>query len=232
MQLTLASAFVGNVHVIRCSGAIVLGDEASALESAFKERSLAYTRFVLTLTEVHRLDSIGLGLIVRYMTNVRQRGGDLRIASPSSFVSSLLDLTMLSTVIRVFSSEQEAISSYSSGSAARRAEEHGGRRVLAFDPSPDLCAFVRTVLTQHHFTVRTCSILQDAKIVLRSNPTEILLVGPGSAHLSSDAIAQSLTAVVPQATVFRLPPQFKTQNAQEATSTLLQLFGLAQPPSA
>ncbi|MGC9197505.1 MAG: hypothetical protein ACP5E5_01040 [Acidobacteriaceae bacterium] len=171
-------------------------------------------------------------MTIRYRTNVRQRGGDLRIAAPSSFVSSLLDLTMLSTVIRVFPSEQEAVASFVSGHGTRQAEEHSGRRVLAVDPSPHLCAFVRTVLTQHHFAVRTCSILQNAKIVLRSNPTEILLIGPGSAHLSSDAIAQSLAAVAPQATILRLPPQFKTQNAQEATSIFLQFFELPQRPPA
>ncbi len=226
MQLTLETAFVGNVHIIRCTGAIVLGPETSALEAAFTERSLAYTNFVLTLTGVHRLDSIGLGLIARYMTNVRQRGGDLRIAAPSSFVSTLLDLTMLSTVIRVFPTEPEAIASFHSRSDPRQAAQLSGRRVLAFDPSPDLCAFVRTVLTQHHFAVRTCSMLQDAKIILRSTPTEILLIGPGSGHLSPEAIAQSLSPIAPQARTLKLPAEFKTQNAEEATSILLKLFEL------
>ncbi|MGC9197504.1 MAG: hypothetical protein ACP5E5_01035 [Acidobacteriaceae bacterium] len=40
MQLTLTSAFVGNAHVIRCCGALILGDESAALESPFRERSL------------------------------------------------------------------------------------------------------------------------------------------------------------------------------------------------
>ncbi len=228
MHLRLESAFVGNVHVIRCNGAIVLGEESGALEAAFKERSLAYTHFVLTLSEVTRLDSIGLGLIARYMTAVRQRGGDLRIAAPSGFVSSLLNKTMLSTVIRIFSTEAEAVASYHVKSDFRSAESHSGRRVLAIDPSLDLCAFVRTVLTQHHFAVRTCNMLQDAKTILRSNPTEILLIGPGSAHLSPDTMAQSLGSIAPEATIFRLPPEFKTQNAQEAARILLAIFGIPE----
>ncbi|MFP5233632.1 MAG: STAS domain-containing protein [Acidobacteriota bacterium] len=228
MQLRLESAFAGNVHIIRCSGAIILGEESGALEAAFKERSLGYTHFVLTLTGVHRLDSIGLGLIVRYMTSVRQRGGDLRIAAPSGFVSTLLNKTMLSTVLRIFSTEAEAVDSYHHAkSDSRPAALHGGRRVLAVDPSLDLCAFVRTVLSRHHFAIRTCSMLQDAKTVLRSNPVEIVLIGPGSAHLSPDTMAQSLGSIAPEATILRIPPEFKTQNAQEATGILLEILGVS-----
>jgi hypothetical protein len=70
-------------------------------------------------------------------------------------------------------------------------------------------------------------MLQDAKIVLRSNPVEIVLIGPGSAHLSPDTMAQSLGSIAPQASILRLPPEFKTQNAQEATSILLEIFGVS-----
>ena len=142
MHLRLESAFAGNVHIIRCSGAIVLGEDSGALEAAFKERSLAYTHFVLTLIGVNRLDSIGLGLIVRYMTSVRQRGGDLRIAAPSGFVATLLNKTMLSTVLRVFPTEAEAVASYSrqavlpSGRVTRRPTRSGSR---SFAGSMRLC---------------------------------------------------------------------------------------------
>lgn len=222
MNLTLESAFIDRVHIIRCSGAIILGPEATALEAALNERSLAYTNLVLNLHDVHRLDSIGLGLLVRYMTNLRKRNGDLRIASPSHFVSSLFDLTMISTVLQTFPTEQEAVASFSTKSPAPKPSPSRGPSVLIVDPSTDLCAFVRTVLAQHSFEVRSSSMVNDAKVILRSSPVDILLLGP-SAHTA----AKTLTPIVPNARTLRLPPDFKTHNAHEAADILLNLFGLS-----
>ncbi|MGA8938185.1 MAG: STAS domain-containing protein [Acidobacteriaceae bacterium] len=222
MHLTLESHFVDRVHIIRCSGAITLGPEAKALEEAFNQRSLAYTQLVLTLTDIHRLDSIGLGLLVRYMTTFRKRGGDLRIAAPSHFVSTLLDLTMISTVLQTFPTEQDAVASYRTQTSTHKPRENHGPRILLVDPSTDLCAFVRTVLSQHSFDVKSSSMVQDAKVILRTSEIDVLLLGP----TSNDIVAQTLTAIAPKANTLRLPPDFNTHNAHEAADILLQLFGL------
>ncbi len=230
MPLTLESDFIDNVHIIRCTGAILLGDEARALEDAFNQRSFAYTNLVLNLQDVRRLDSIGLGLLVRYMTTLRKRNGDLRIAAPSHFVSSLLDLTMLSTILQTFPTERDAVASYSTKSPAPLPQPAHGPRVLVVDPSTDLCAFVRSVLAQHSFDVKSSSMVQDAKVILRSNPVDILLIGPGTPQLSSDTAAQTLSAVAPKARTLRLPPDFKTHHAHQAADILLNLFGVSPQP--
>jgi anti-anti-sigma regulatory factor len=66
MLLTLNSRFVGNVYIIRCSGRVVLGEEAKALEGALDTGAREFSRMVVNLSEVNRLDSIGMGLLVRY----------------------------------------------------------------------------------------------------------------------------------------------------------------------
>ena len=84
MLLTLKARFVGNVYVIECVGRIVLGEEVKALETALELAEREFTQIVLTLSEVSRLDSIAMGLLVRYAERLGKRGGGLRLAGPPS----------------------------------------------------------------------------------------------------------------------------------------------------
>ncbi len=113
------------------------------------------------------MDSIGLGLLVRYMTKLRKRGGDLRLAAPPPFAVSLLDMTMLSSVIQTHPTEQDAILSFLNKPPEQKAQEKRGPRVLVVDSSADLCAFVRSVLLQHGFDVQSTGLVRDAKILLQ-----------------------------------------------------------------
>ena len=75
MLLSLKSRFVGNVYVIECVGRIVLGEEVKALEAALEVAEREFTQIVLNLSEVSRLDSIAMGLLVRYAERLGKRGG-------------------------------------------------------------------------------------------------------------------------------------------------------------
>ena len=112
MPLTLKSRYAGNVYIIRCTGSIVIGPEAKSLEAEFNLAQLEFQRIVLSLAELTRLDSIGLGLLVRYAASLRKRGGDIRIAMPPHFVTKLLELTMLCSTLQVFPTEEEAVLSF------------------------------------------------------------------------------------------------------------------------
>ena len=81
MALHLKSRFVGNVYIIQCAGRIVLGDEAKILEAALDGASLEFVRLVLNLSEVERLDSIAMGLLVRFADRMNKSGGGLRLAA-------------------------------------------------------------------------------------------------------------------------------------------------------
>ena len=109
MPLDLTTQFTDNIYVLHCDGAIVLGPEATALEALLERSSHATSRIILNLSKVLRLDSMGLGLIVRHMAALRKRGGDLRLAAPSPFVVSLLEHTLLSTVLQSFPTDKEAL---------------------------------------------------------------------------------------------------------------------------
>ncbi|HET9088420.1 MAG TPA: STAS domain-containing protein [Acidobacteriaceae bacterium] len=231
MPLKLEPRFSEGVYVIECTGRVVLGEEVSALQAALAKCAEACNQIVLGLGGVDRLDSIGLGLLVRYMTNLRKRGGDLRLADPPLFVLKLLEMTMLSSVLRTYSTEQGAIASFMSKLSQKSPQESKGPHVLVVDPSADLCVFVKTVLMQHGFNVQSATLLRDAKVLLQVGGFQFILVGPGTPQASSETIAQSLGILAPKAVILRLSTDFKDRTAEEAADSLLRMFGIARSPA-
>ena len=226
MPLHLSTKFTDNIYLVRCDGAITLGPEATALEAQLDRCAHATAKIILNLSDVHRLDSMGLGLIVRHMAALRKRSGDLRLSAPSPFVASLLEHTMLSAVLKSFPTDADALSSFDRSTSTQKTEPSHGHRILLIDSSPDLCAFVRSILSQHGFDVHSISTLRDAKTLLHSQSVDFLLIGPSNPHITSDILHQTLGPAAPKTTPRRLSPDFKTTNAHEASATLLNLFGI------
>jgi anti-anti-sigma factor len=225
MLLSLKSRFVGNVYVIECVGRVVLGEEVKALESALEAATREFTRIVLNLAEVSRLDSIAMGLLVRYAERLGKQGGGLRLAAPPAFVINILNMTKLSGMLPSYPTEEEAIVSFLKQISEDEAQQRRGPRVLVFDESADLCVFVRTVLMGQGFDVRSTCSFRDAKILLRVDGVDYIVVGPSTPRLSAETVVQSLTALSPKANVMQLAADFKIRDAQEATDALLQMFG-------
>lgn len=226
MPLQLTTRFCQNVYIIHCTGRIVLGEELSSLEAALGQSVRECGQVVLNLSEVSRLDSIGLGLVVRYVTNLRKRSGDLRLAAPPAFVMHLLEMTMLVEVIQTYATEQDAISSFSKDPSVKNNQDCRGPRVLVVDSSADLCVFIRSVLSQHGFDVKSANLVRDAKTMLQVGDIDVILVGPGTPQLSSENVAQSLRAVAPNIKTLQLGADFKSHHAHEAAAILLEMFAL------
>jgi anti-anti-sigma factor len=224
MLLSLSSRFVGTVYIIRCVGRVVLGEEVKALETALEAGTHEFARVVLDLSEVNRLDSIAMGLLVRYAERLGKAGGGLRLAAAPPFVVNLLNMTKLSTILPSYATEEEAIISFLKQRSAEEAQERRGARVIVVDESADLCTFVRTVLTQHGYDVKSTCSFRDARILLGVDSVEYILVGPGNPQLSSETVLKTLTGLAPNAKALQLDADFKIRDAREATDALLQMF--------
>lgn len=229
MPLTLESRFCENVFILECTGQIVIGQEVKDLEASLRMATREFTRVVLAIGAVTRLDSMGLGLLVRSVDGLRKRGGDLRLANPPAFVSHLLTMTKLTEFLKPYSNEDEAIVSYLTESAEGSVAEPPGHRVLVIDRSADFGAFIRAVLSQHGFQVRSASLISDARMLLRFQSTDFILFGPSSAPAAVEAGTASLQPMVPRATVLSLDQDFHTLDADRAAELLLGKF---QPGSA
>ncbi len=226
MPLSTRSRLCENIFVIHCQGRIVAGDEVAILEKALDEANRESPRIVLQVSEVERLDSLGLGLLVRYAARLRKRGGDLRLASAPHFILDLLKLTMLSSVLQVCATEEDALASFRKHPSAQAALGKSARKVLILDQSADLCAFVKTILTQHGFDVRSAALARDAKILLQVDRVDFILTSADSPQFCSEPVIGPLKTLAPKAAALQLPAGFKHRDALDATANLLQLFGV------
>jgi hypothetical protein len=92
MALTVATQIHGDVIVLRCRGRIVFGDEGAV----FRERVRS-----------------GLGILVGLHIAAKNRGGHIRLVSPSQHVQRVLGETKLNTVFSIYKTLDEALVAFS-----------------------------------------------------------------------------------------------------------------------
>lgn len=225
MSLSLDSRHCGRVFAIKCAGRIVTGEELTILEACINRGLLESTRIVVQAGEVTRVDSTGMGLLVRFLSHTRNRGGDLRLAAPAPFLINLLQMTKLATIFRIYDSEEEAIVSFLKEPAGSSpAIAPAGPLVLFVDQSPDLCAFVRTLLQHHGYEVLSTCRMHDAKTLLSAAKVDYIVLGPDSSSLPADSVAASLKSLAPKALTVLLPKDFKHGDAEQSGLELLRLM--------
>jgi anti-anti-sigma factor len=225
MSLQLEERHCGNVYVITCTGRIVAGEEVAALEAAIARGLREFKRLVLRLSTVDRLDSTGMGLLVRFAVHTRSRGGDLRLAEPAPFVGTLLQMTRLASVLRAYVTEEEAIVSFlRERFTDSRDTSPAKRSVLFVDQSADLCAFVRALLAEHGYAVTSTALARDARILLQAARVDFLIFGPDSSQMPRETLVSSLKQLAPQAAVLHLERDFKQRDPHQAGEMLLEMM--------
>lgn len=228
MSLSVEARHCGAVYVMRCSGRIVVGEEMRVLETAINRGLREFLRFAVHVGDVSRVDSTGLGLMVRFLSHTRNRGGDFRLAAPPPFLSDLLRVTKLASTFRVFDSEEEAIVSFLREPGGQSAAS-AGPKVLFLDQSPDLCAFVRALLHNHGYEALSTCRVHDAKTLLTAGKFDYIVLGPDSSHLPSDNMVAALRSLAPAAAIAQLPAEFKYDDPERSGLRLLQLIQSARP---
>ena len=104
---------VGDVTILRLKGRLELDDGDVILrdhvDGLVKEGRV---NVVLDMTDVIRMDSAGIGMLVgKYMT-VKNRGGILRLLHLTERTSRLLHVTRLESVFEIFESEEAVLQSF------------------------------------------------------------------------------------------------------------------------
>ena len=104
---------VGDVTILRLKGRLELDDGDMVLRKHV-DGLVAEGRVnvVLDMTEVTRMDSAGIGMLVgKYMT-VKNRGGMLRLLHLTDRTSRLLHVTRLETVFEIFEDETAVLKAF------------------------------------------------------------------------------------------------------------------------
>jgi anti-sigma B factor antagonist len=225
MPLELLAHICETVLIVECRGRIVGGSEGESLLAILHKDSFRnLKKVVLEMGGVDRLDSTGLGLIVRYANSLRQRGGDLRLAAVTPTIMEVLQLTRLDSILKIFSSEDEAVLSFLERHSGPACVPCGAGCVLLVDQSPDFCAFASAMLTQHAYDVKVASLVRDARILLMVDKVDFVLVGPTTRADALDQTLATFRTLAPAAKVLAVDPALKTSDPHHAGEILLQML--------
>jgi anti-anti-sigma factor len=214
---------MNDVVVIRCRGRIVLGDEAGDLQAELDTKTELWQKVVLNLAETDYLDSFGLGTLVRTHSVLRARGGELKLCELHPSVLRVLQMTKLLTVFATYQSEKDAIEAFSGGRRSDRTPvAPSAAKILCVDTSPDLLAYVSTLLKRAGYEVFTSRYLGEATTLVNVIKPNVVICGAGVVGLSTGAAAlekfrQSGLGVQ----VLHLPTDFSATDAGQAGVDLL-----------
>jgi anti-sigma B factor antagonist len=113
MALTVTTQVLGNVVVLRCRGRIVFGDEGAIFRERVRSELTGTCKIVIDLSSLDYVDSGGLGILVALHIAARNRGGDIKLVSPSERVDRVLGETKLNTVFSVYPTLDGALAAFS-----------------------------------------------------------------------------------------------------------------------
>jgi anti-sigma B factor antagonist len=106
--------FNPGVVVLELKGPLQMGVECKRLELAMddllKEKQ---TRVVLDVSQLTKIDSDGVGRVVKSLSRLRMVGGTLHLAGVTGMVDTALKLTHVDRLVKIFPTAREASQSLS-----------------------------------------------------------------------------------------------------------------------
>jgi anti-sigma B factor antagonist len=104
---------VNDVIVLDLQGSLMGGPEAVSLNDAINrfldQKSL---KLVINLSSVERVNSSGLGILIKALTTFKTNGGELKLAHVNENLGNLLSMTKLDTILESYDSEDAAVKSF------------------------------------------------------------------------------------------------------------------------
>jgi anti-sigma B factor antagonist len=108
---------VAETAVLSLSGRLDLANGSALKEQLKQLLARGKTQIHLNLAEVEFINSSGLGALVSIMKEVRLIKGRLTLSNPASYVQEIFEITQLSHIFEIYSTEEEALSSFEALSA-------------------------------------------------------------------------------------------------------------------
>lgn len=110
MEITIRETT--NVAVLSLKGRLDLATGSALKEQVKKLFEKEKTAVHLNLSDVEFINSSGLGALVSVMKEIRLRKGRLTISNLASYVQEIFEITQLSHIFEIFTTEEEALNSY------------------------------------------------------------------------------------------------------------------------
>ncbi|MCP4683894.1 MAG: STAS domain-containing protein [bacterium] len=103
---------VDEVAVLSLSGRLDLANGSTLKDQLKQLFANNKTSIHLNLADVEFINSSGLGALVSIMKEVRLIKGRLTLSNPASYVQEIFEITQLSHIFEIYSTEEEALSSF------------------------------------------------------------------------------------------------------------------------
>ena len=111
--MKIDSRTVGDVHILDCSGKIILGQGTMDVRNTVLDiLKTGGRKIVLNLAEVNYIDSSGVGELVSTYTTVLNQGGQLKLLCLTKKIQEILAITKLLTVFQTYDNETATLASF------------------------------------------------------------------------------------------------------------------------
>ena len=101
IRLNLHTSTQGDAAVVKCTGALTAG-VTGVLHTEVKRLIAVHRRIVLDLTDLTRMDSMGLGTIAALYASARASGAKFELINLSPRVRELFRITRLASLFEVY----------------------------------------------------------------------------------------------------------------------------------
>lgn len=102
----------GNIQVMHCGGSLDADTVVAFKKIAYDLVSKGSTRFIIDCSKLTFVDSMGLGVLISLLRRVRQKDGDVKVASLTDEVKTIFEITRLHRLFDVCADWNSAINKF------------------------------------------------------------------------------------------------------------------------
>lgn len=118
--MDISARTVQGVHVLKLNGKLHLGEPVDHLRTTIDDfMAVGENHIVLDMENVPLLDSSGIGALVKNLTSLKQKGGDLKLVNPTKFAVQTLKMIGVLNLFQIFDNEGAAVEAFVGGQRAR-----------------------------------------------------------------------------------------------------------------
>ncbi|MBC7930666.1 MAG: STAS domain-containing protein [Rubrivivax sp.] len=112
-KVSITERQAGDVTILGVEGNIVTGESADMVRGSIRRLLMEGRRkFLLDMTHVRWVDSIGIGEMVSALVSVTRAGGQIKLLKVRENIKEQLSITGMQTIFAIYGDESEALNDY------------------------------------------------------------------------------------------------------------------------
>jgi anti-sigma B factor antagonist len=100
------------IVLVRAEGQLIVGNRQELKNLVTERLEAGERRFVIDFSRTGYIESSGLGALVTISKQVREQGGEMRLAGLNDDLRTLFELTKLDTLFAISNSAEQALSAF------------------------------------------------------------------------------------------------------------------------